>query len=46
MLVTLGHSLDLKVPNNDRNAIKGNAKGDREKSCDKYQNFSSLRTTF
>ena len=31
MLVTLGHSLDLKVPNNDRNAIKGNAKGDREK---------------
>ena len=35
MLVTLSHSLDLKVPNNDRNAIKGNVKGDREKSCDK-----------
>ena len=35
MLVTLGHALDLKNPNNERNAIKGNAKGDREKSYDK-----------
>ena len=31
MLVTLGHSLDLKVPNNERNAVKGSAEGDREK---------------
>ena len=32
MLVTLGHSLDLKVPNNERNAVKESAKGDGEKS--------------
>ena len=32
MLVTLGPALDLKVPNNERNAVKGSAKGDREKS--------------
>ena len=31
MLVTLGHSLDLKVPNNERNAVRGARRGIEKK---------------